>query len=191
MSTIHAHSSDCNCTDCTNERPTNYVQPHEHAKWIPELHNRMLGVSGDKKFQVVTAFLVVYVVHRCFGGREEGGWWYDAYEFTGASFPFQAVQEFEAQVIEGDDVSSGTDDTRQLWYDEETKEYKAWVPVGLPYVMDEPTRVRLASVRAHFETLYPTDTRHRFSCAQRDEDYTYSYELHPGEMEKRERPRYC
>ena len=30
-------------------------------------------------------WLSVYEVSRCFGGREEGGWWFDWYTYTGKS----------------------------------------------------------------------------------------------------------
>jgi len=166
---------------------SNHNQPHETIT-----ENVQTVVDGERKVQPVLAFLCVYEISRHYGGAEEGGWWYDSYTFTGAAFPFQAMQEFEAQVLEGDDTSSGTDDHRQIWYDEDTKEYKAWVPVGLPIVTDEPTRVRLESARAHFIAMFgEPDSRYRFSVRPRGEDFAYIYELRPGERGEQPRPRYC
>lgn len=162
---------------------TNYDMPHEvthESKFYNDSERRRFGV---------TAFLCVYVIGRHYGGPEEGGWWYDAFEFTGAAFPFQAEQEYEAQEVDADN-----DDLERLqnWYDEDTQKWMAWVPVGLPHVTDEPTRVRLQSARMHLESIYgKPGTTHRGSMRPRGEDYTFVYELTPGDFGNRPRPRYC
>lgn len=164
----------------------NYIQPHETVHPLPP----KLGVDGDRKVQPVVAYLCVYIVSRHFGGREEGGWWYDSHEFTGAAFPFEALQTFEAQVLSDDNRCY--EESYQSWHDEETNEYKVWVPVGLPMVTDEPTRVRLQSVREHFIAMFgQPDTNHRFRVRPVDEDFVYLYELDPGARSKEPRPHYC
>jgi hypothetical protein len=48
---------------------------------IAEWFNRFdWPVTPDFRVQVSA-----YAVNRCFGGHEEGGWWYDAYHFAGIS----------------------------------------------------------------------------------------------------------
>ena len=45
--------------------------------------------------QAKPAFVSVYRHHRCYGGPEEGGWWYDRYELEG-SIAFATHDEAEA-----------------------------------------------------------------------------------------------
>jgi len=159
------------------------IQPHEAVQASKGfVSNLTLG----ERTQRITCFLSVYEVTRHFGGREEGGWWYDVYNFTGAAFPFHAEQDYEAQSVEGlNEVECGE------WIDEETKAHMMWVPVGNPRVLDEPTRVRVASARAHLISVYGSpNTGHRYSCAPRGDDYAFVYELEPGERSARPTPRY-
>lgn len=177
------------CLSCANERQNREfncglhqqrLQPHEVA-----FVSKGFTVTAETKTQRVTCYLTVYEMSRHFGGREEGGWWYDAYEFTGASFPFEAEQDYEATVVE----ASST--TYVEWYDEQTNEPMAWVPVGYPRVTNESTRVLVNSVRMHFISMFgEPDTQNRFSCAQREPDFAFVYELNPGERANRPRPRY-
>lgn len=163
---------------------TNYVKPHEATQ--PSLVSSNDDSDDSYKTSRVTAYLSVYRVHRCYGGAEEGGWWYDAYEFMGASFPFRAEQDFDAVVFEeaSDTGTSVTrvDDDGTVWY---------WQADGHPRVTDEPTRVRLQSVWLHLTEIYGAPgTTHRNSCAQRGDDYAFVYELQPGALATRARPRY-
>ena len=154
MSTIYAHGDGCNCLDCTGNGP-----------------------KIETQVRIVVAFLSVYIVHRCFGGREEGGWWYDAFEHTGASFPYQA--QITMEWVSADDQPT-------------ENEGGEWKHDGAaPTPADEPTRVRVESVRSHYVSMYgEPNTEHRGSMAQRKDDYVFIHELEPGERETRERPRY-
>lgn len=40
--------------------------------------------SQDNYNQSQHAFVSIYRHHRCYGGQEEGGWWYDRYELEGS-----------------------------------------------------------------------------------------------------------
>lgn len=147
-------------------RERNYAQPHEVVQEPSSF------IDADYRRARVTAFLSVYEVHRCYGGPEEGGWWYDAFEFTGVSIPFFADQEYERE--EAEDPSESR-----------------WVPVGLPIVTDEHTRVMLQSVRTHLAYIYgdPNAKQERFSV-NGGADVAFYYELQPGSRETTERPRY-
>lgn len=170
---------------------TNHDQPHlvtHESKWI----------NGDEhRRMTVTAFLCVYRLSQHFGGREEGGWWYDAYEFTGAAFPFNCEQEYVW--CEWDDESMGNPNSDenvnrfQIDYDEETKKWMYWSPEGLPHVTDEPTRVRLESAWKHFESVFgEPGTSYRTTCGRpKGEDFQFVYELQPGARGNEPRPRYC
>lgn len=186
--TIFAHAKDCTCTDCTNHyddgtavNTPNYDQPHL------VVHQSQRVFEREHRRTSVTAFLCVYQLRRCYGGSEEGGWWYDAWDFIGAAFPFQAEQEFEVQVLDEE-----SDDCSNAWFCEDRKAYCQWVPVGLPHVTDEATRVRLQSTWQHFESMYgAVDTDHRFSVRPKEDDHRFIYELDPGARGNQPRPRYC
>ena len=140
----------------------------------------------DTRTEIRKAFLSVYELNRCYGGPEEGGWWYDTWEHTGASFPFLARVTFYAVEARGED-----DDGRTfIWYDEESKEYYKWVPQTIEPVDDEQ-RSRLEIARMQFAKLYgEPDGRHRFSMAPRGDDFAFVTECFAGEKETTTRPRY-
>lgn len=56
-----------------------YIQPAE----IPEGQSLW---QVQEEIQADPRFVSVYMVTRCYGGPEEGGWWYDSYELR-ASLP--------------------------------------------------------------------------------------------------------
>lgn len=150
-----------------------YFRQHHHEQPHEVVQPSDIRDEGDFYQRPVIAYLSVYEVHRCYGGPEEGGWWYDAYEFTGVSFPFTAEQQYERNL--GDDEWSGP----------------AHTPVGLPIVTNEPTRVMLQSMRMHLASIYgdPDGKQERFSV-NGGADIAFYYELQPGARETKERPRY-
>lgn len=145
------------------------------------------GEVMNKVTRPITAYLSVYQLTRHYGGPEEGGWWYDAWEHTGAAFPYQATQEYEAAIADLD-----TDqETHQVWYDEETKDYMKWEPVGIPVPINKSQEVLMQAAEAQFELIYGKQgTGHRYSCAQRADDFKFIHEQYPGQHETKGRPRY-
>lgn len=162
---------------------TNYEAPHTTVQ--PSAYFN----DNERRRNRVTAFLCVYKVTRHYGGAEEGGWWYDSNEFTGAAFPFSAEQEFVWTEVDKDDFDH---DDPTIDYDHENERFMRWEAVGLPIVTDEPTRVRLESARLHFVDIYgdPDAKPFRFSMRPRGDDYAFVYELQPGAYGDRRAPRY-
>lgn len=184
--------TDTNEYDTTDEFEYNHDQPHEvvHESAIKYARS---GDETHKRIPVI-ANLCMYQLDRRYGGPEEGGWWYDTWEFTGIVFPFRAEQDYE--YVEWDDEQGNpTSDENQRFrvdWDEERNKWMFWRAAGLPHVLDEPTRVLLQSARTHYETIFgPTDTNYRSSVVPRGEDYRFIYEVSPGDAETRVRPRYC
>lgn len=155
------------------------TKPHESTQ--PEAGYLL---TANKRTIRVTAFLSLYQVDRCCGGPEEGGWYYDTYQFLRVSFPFSAEQDYETA-----EVTEDTDDETQSWENPDGL-YYCWHPTDLPRVTDERTRVLLESFRSHVGELYKLDGRERFSAGQREDDYVLRYEYRPGEHETKKRPRY-
>lgn len=144
---------------------------------------------NETRIRRVTAFLSVYLVTRHYGGPEEGGWWYDAYEHTGASFPYSAeVTEDWMELLDLDVDTS----TAMCDYDHEEGKWMRWTHNGeLPTILDEATRVRVESARMHFIDLYgEPGTSHRGSMAQRADDYVFVHELVAGDLANRPIPHY-
>lgn len=136
--------------------------------------------AHETRTRHVTAFLSVYEITRHYGGPEEGGWYYDAYEHTGAAFPFNATQA-EVWINEGakEDAYDYNDGAWEPAYDEG------------PQVADEPTRVRLESARMHFVSIYGEErTNKRYSARPKGPDYVFITELEVGSRETHGKPRY-
>lgn len=56
-------------------------------------HNLFERLKAHPDFQKThPVWLSVYRKHQCYGGCEEGGWWYDVYELEG-SIPFYTEEE--------------------------------------------------------------------------------------------------
>lgn len=144
------------------------------------------------KRSTTICYLTVYSISRHFGGPEEGGWWYDTHHHESVDIPFYVEQDYVVQVLDAEtEFATDERDFLQCWRDEDSKEIKAWVPVGLPYVVTEETRAFLQRAREHLASVYgPFDTGHRFSSAQRGTDYVMRYELFPGVLERTTAPRY-
>jgi hypothetical protein len=72
--------------------------------WLPVLH-QPVELTNDGGVR----FVNVYFVQRCFGGREEGGWWYDCGELLRCIvLPTEAAaQELKASLEAGDFSNQG------------------------------------------------------------------------------------
>lgn len=139
--------------------------------------------SDDRKTDTVTAFLSVYRVTRHYGGPEEGGWWYDAWEHTGASFPFRATQEFYETTTE--DAEDATH------FDEKASVYMKWEPDGNPVPADHAQKILVDAAKDQFTYLYgdPEAKEGRYSV-NGGADVKFLYELSPGQNETKGKPRY-
>jgi hypothetical protein len=172
----------------------NYDQPHEHVHASAWVAGKGYPQTAETRRQPVTAFLCVYEVDLRYGGPQEGGWYQDVHRFTGAAFPFQAEQDFEARELNREewDRAEHGDSAVQHWYDDEADKHMGWVPVGLPHVTDEPTRVRLQSARQHLVTVYgEPGTCFRSSVRPKGTDYVFVYELTPSAFGNRPLIRYA
>lgn len=130
----------------------------------------------DRETRHVTGYLSLYTVNRCYGGPEEGGWWYDAYCWCKVSFPFRATQEFFLVNINDED--------------EDPDPVMAWRPYGEPVPEDYQSKIRLDSMRSYLTELYGVEeTKRRFSVLGGD-DTKFVLELEPGSLEDQPRPRY-
>lgn len=143
--------------------------------------------SDDRKTDTVTAFLSVYSLTRHYGGPEEGGWWYDVWEHTGASFPFLATQEFYATEATDKEQNDGL---HHCWCSEDNKLMK-WEPDGNPVPLDPVQFSLVKAAEDQFIKIYgdPEAKQGRYSVLG-GTDVKFMFELIPGEHTTTERPRY-
>lgn len=133
-------------------------------------------LERDQETRRVTGYLSLYTVNRCYGGPEEGGWWYDAYVWTRVSFPFRAKQDFIYVNINDED--------------EDPEPVMAWRAYGDLEPEDFQSKVRLESMRSYLTELYDVkETKRRYSVLGGD-DTKFVFELEPGSLEDQPRPRY-
>lgn len=75
--------------------------------WFAEpvaTHNEWVSPDGDQQF-----FVAVYSVSRCYGGPEEGGWWFDAGELVRqtAVNSYAEAEELRDRLREGEFADEG------------------------------------------------------------------------------------
>lgn len=147
----------------------------------------------------ITAWLVVYEVHRIYGGPEEGGWWYDAREFLGVAVPFYATVVYEHAEIDQEDWEwTSSHSGWQTWQDDDGCDGYgcAWVPRHVVTSPDGAQEAFRARAEAHLRTMWPLPEsrlgrRGRHSMAQNESDYEHRVEVgNPGQEAHRPRPRY-
>lgn len=132
---------------------------------------------ADPKIETrsINAFLSVYLVTKSFGGHEEGGWWYDSYEWLKVSIPFRAVQDY--RWVEDDES------------DEMDPPNMKQVPYGRPRPADFQAEVQLQSHELSLKTFFGEETNTRSSVLSHG-DIEFIIERNPGEREEWPRPRY-
>lgn len=119
-----------------------------------------------------TGYISAYHVSRQYGGPEEGGWWYNAYEWLKVSIPFRAVQ-----TVRWDDG------------DEDEGRQPGWRPCGPPQPADEPAQVRFQAAYYLLTEIFGEETNTRGSVLS-DGDIEFIIEREPGERGEWPRPRY-
>ncbi len=130
---------------------------------------KLLGARGpDERVRRVTAYLSVYETWRAYGGPEEGGWWYDAYDHQ-ASVPYEAWVTFEYH--EEPDPEMGLD--------------AGWRPTGVPRPVDEEWHL---TETKRLATLYGID--HDRATRYDGCWHTLVDETGMGDLGRRPRPRY-
>lgn len=127
----------------------------------------------------VIAFISVYEVDRCYGGPEEGGWWYDSYEWLKVAIPFRAVQDY--RLVETDEEDGSGFKSMQDY---------SWEPFGRPRPADFQAQVQLDSFRILLASIYGEEGgKGRYSVIGAP-DLQFVIERNPGELGERPRPRY-
>lgn len=133
------------------------------------------------KTRLITAYVSAYVVDRQYGGPEEGGWWYDSYEWLKVSIPFRALQEYRLQELDEDEMDP--------MFVEASSAQHEWKPLGPPEPADEPARVSFRSALFMLQEFFGEETNTRGSVLSRG-DIEFIIERNPGEREEWPRPRY-
>lgn len=138
-----------------------------------------------KKFRSVV-YLSVYRLNRCYGGPEEGGWYYDNYEFEAAT-PFMGEVTLCEHIADLSDPNDRPPEGRQVW---ESKDSLSWWKVKSIAVEDHEMfldeAVRLAQ-------LYDVDLTEpvKFDRGWHGRHIAIVLEYFRGERERKARPRYC
>lgn len=135
------------------------------------------SAKDETETRQITAYLSVYEVTQNYGGPEEGGWYYTAYQWQRVSIPFRATQLYRWRTTDEDD--------REHHFHPDGE----WVPSGPPQPIDFQTEVRLASASSQLAELYDFDGRTRYS-ARGGADHELIIERNPGERDDWPRPRY-
>lgn len=129
---------------------------------------------ADESYQVrqITAYISAYKVSRCYGGPEEGGWWYDSYEWLKVSIPFRALQDYR-------------------WQDGEAEwDPGEWRPHGPPRPADFTAEIQVAAHEFNLHSFFGDDGgRDRYSVIG-GPDLVIVIERNPGERGEWPRPRY-
>lgn len=129
----------------------------------------------------ITAYLSVYNVTREFGGHEEGGWWYDSYEWLKVSIPFRAVQDYELREVDEDEMDP-------LFKAASSAQYE-WRPCGPPRPADFQSEIQVAAHHSNLHTFFGDETNGRSSVLSHG-DISIIVERNPGERGEWPRTRY-
>lgn len=128
-----------------------------------------------------TAFISAYNVTRQYGGPEEGGWWYDSYEWLKVSIPFRASQDYEWRELPEDEMDP-------MYVEANSAQY-GWKTCGPPRPRDTQAEIQLGSFRFHLKAMFGEETKTRGSVLS-EGDIEFIIERNPGERGEWPRPRY-
>lgn len=157
-------------------------------------------VDPNVKVEQWTAYVALYRVTRAYGGPEEGGWWYDAYEWMGVAIPFMGVVTFHKTLVDGEDdapecnIRYGQDDNFPYgtWNEpDEDPEMRDrgyeltyyWAPVEI-----KPNDELLGGTK---ETAWVEAAKDKLKELYDTDEYAVVIEYHPGRRGMFRRPRYC
>lgn len=148
---------------------------------------------GERKLERTICSLSLYRIYPQYGGPEEGGWYYDAYEHL-CSTSFEANVVFEWHVFDPDDPNDRPVEGDLSPYEDDEGNLGYWRELSIleferRWLADEARR--LIRIYEGHDVVIEESRSDGDTLVYRDKDVILVKESNAGRYAKRPRPRYC